>query len=290
MIFRETEPSEKSDFLIRKELIIEHLLNSSFITKNHDIFQITDESYLPLREFVGHFNGGGYNVPSEYPRTELFLIALLGDPKAFSPFIETIRKPECKIEVAKTFINSNLFQAFSKSSNPLIKHDMGLGLPEGTKPPLAGKKILFVGGGSTGWLLLGRFFSDGAAAVNVDLNASIPGFRPPDWSGAAVERREEYNFNSAQTLNETFGQFDAIVIQNVFDFGSVDSAVSAKKLLEGLNTNLAKEGMIILQTDGIDKNCQKAIQSSLSSQQLAPVVKIETNEDQRGECYVYIRK
>jgi hypothetical protein len=290
MPFRETEPSEPSDFLVQRDLMIEHLRNSPFVTEDRGVFKVTNEAYLPLREFVGHFSGGGYDVPSEYPRTELFLIALLGDPKTFTSFIEAARKPECRTEVSRTFRNSNLFQAFKESENPLIRHDMGRGLPEGVKPPLAGKKILFVGGGSAGWLLLGRFFSDGAVAVNVDLNADTSGFHPPDWSGADVDRREEYNFASAKNLDKTFGQFDAIVIQNVFDYGAVDSAPLAKKILEGLSTNLAKDGMIILQTDGIDRNCQKAIQASMSSQRLAPTIKIETNEGQRGECQVYIRE
>ncbi len=290
MPFRETEPSEKSDFFIRRELIIGCLRNSPFIIESRGVFKVVNESYLPLKEFVGHFNGGGYDIPSEYPRTELFLIALLDDPKAFASFIETTKKPECRTEVSRTFRNPNLFQAFEESENPLIKHDMGHGLPEGIKPPLTGKKILFVGGGSAGWLLLGRFFSDGAVAVNVDLNTPIPGFHPPDWSGSNIDRHEEYNLKSAQALNETFGQFDAIVIQNVFDYGAVDSAVLAKKLLEGLSTNLTKDGMIILQTNDIDRDCRRAIQSSLSSQRIAPAIKIETNEGQRGECQVYIRE
>ncbi len=285
MSFQEGQFVESSGFRERRERIVARLRAAGYVTERGGQFRIESKEIRGVQAWVCNTRSD-YEVPLEYPRTELYLIALLGEPDAFRPFMELVEPQKARDEAAAAY-SAYLRTRVVPSGVPLVDHDMGRGLPDGMRPALIGKKILFVGGGSKGAPLLGRYFSDGAVAVNVDYHAT--GFRPQGWNGPDVDIRDEYNESTAARLADTFGPFDAIVIQNVLDAGALDDAGEVASMLRGLGTNLAKEGVLMLQTDHVDSACHREVASFLSSERLAEAAQIEVLDGYRGECKVYVR-
>jgi hypothetical protein len=272
---RESFRSEASiaESSIRPETIREQLRQSPFIEERPDgRFAIAKRWYHALNNKRNNY-ASSYNVPSEYPRTELFLIALLGKHQEnFLSFLQQVETPT--------------------NSDALKNHDEGRGLPEGILPPLLGKKILFVGGGTTGKVLLGRYVSTGALAVNIDPNVSQYAestYRPASYTGSALERRDFFDATKADELRKIFGAFDAIVIQNVFDFGAVDSVEGAKKIMEGLLHVLSDQGLVMLQIDQVHTQTKQVIVNTLEREFLSSAM-LDTFDGQRGTCGIYLKR
>ncbi len=263
----------------------ERLAAAPFLDVRDGVARLKAARIEPMRQWASKFHSP-YDLPIEYPATEAYLAALIGDADAFAAFTELVSDRACQNEVARLSpLNRKDVLA---SANPVIRHDFGRGLPEGVRPAFPGRKLLFVGGGGRGQDLLGRYYSQGATAVNTDPRAS--GFKPPGQDGPEVDRRAWYNEDAARELDADFGRFDAVVIQNVFDGGSVDTPEAATEILRGLGTSLSETGIAVVQIDAVGAACRKAILSELERQGLEEVAKIEVSGGSRGTCGVYARK
>jgi|GEM_PF-2532845 hypothetical protein len=289
----------------RNEVEVSKRLSAvSFVEQTEEgTYGINKELMSFLQDSPGISSYHDYDVRTEYPRTELFLIALLSEnPASYEAFLEEQMEEEQKnkpvIKATMKGMKGRL-QARDIKASPLLAHDFGLGLPSEIEPPLKDKKILFVGGGSSGRLLLPRFKSDGASVVNIDPYAQ--GIEVAEsWmnrfseggnggTGEISEVQAFFTPKSAEALVEDCDGFDAVVIQNVFDTGSVDSKEEVLQILEGLRL-VAKKGTILLvQIDSLPDEMRNLIVHEFMMMGFSKRAELETYEGQRGQGLVFER-
>ncbi len=293
----------KTELPKRTEAEVEKRLGSVWFTTRTDegAYGVNKEVMGVLQDAPGISTHHDHDVRTEYPRTELLLIALLSEnPTSFEAFLQhqvaAEKEQRRMVRVSHKKLSKRL-QVQDIKEIPLLAHDFGLGLPADVEPPLKDKKILFVGGGSSGRLLLPRFKSDGATAVNIDpyaqgmdvVNSWIGYHTREGMSGAGEieERQEVFAPENANRLAEDYGAFDAVVIQNLFDYGSVDTEQGILEILHGLREVSKKGTVLVLQVDSLPDTHRKLIAHELFVLGFRKRAELDTYEGQRGKGYVF---
>lgn len=233
--------------------------------------------------------GSGGMQPNLYAATELYLIVCLSEnPNSFISFLEQWDKKEgsCYWLEPSAYFND---QRDTLIDHPIYRHDYGYGLPENITAPLKSKQILFIGGGYLNKSLLCRYFSDGATAVNID---PYVGFdtRINDLGKTHCLIDKRYNQQSARELKTKFGYFNAIVIQNVFDYGSVYDSDEIREMITPLHMNVSVGGLLLISTYNISQDNKKLIIQTLQKQGFIEKANLdEMASIKTGEFKVYER-
>lgn len=289
MILEEiNEVSQKEKLVFSENKVIQRLKNSPFIEQLNDttfklkekILNQLQRSSMDKDSDEGNFFGGSVHVPSLYPVTELYLMALLGDNT--NDFIDLL----------ETYVKQNEdYDVDTNRKHPIYRHDYGWGLPADVKLPLQGKKLLFIGGGNLNDQLLCRYYSDGAEAVNIDpevLNGT-------DIRLTVMGKKDHlisayYNHQSAKQLDEKFGKFDAVVVQNVFDYGSVDDSASIEEIISPLSLNIPVGGLALISIYDISSFNKQMITRKLLEQGFTErAILDEMTKIKRGQFKVWER-
>lgn len=219
--------------------------------------------------FVGEFaklNLPAFKIPRTYVEQSIRALAKFNMSKSIQFMYAAEHKPDL-------------------ITDEIQRHDLGLGLPKQTKPPLEGKKILFVGGGNYVLGLLGRYQSDGAEkAVNIDPRTQ-DGKASEPWTNI-VTKKAYFKDDTAIKLVEEFGNFDVLTIQNVFDAGSVDTEENIQKIISAIPLCLSEKGLAIIQSEigfaTINKELKKA--------GYKPIAELQPTSDEknnRGKMFIY---
>lgn len=257
-------------------------------------------------------------VPA-YPEMEMFIISLMSEhpDEIFRLFQNSL--PEKNLEIAQQQLEdfkrshdydsgelrkkayAKRWDAFSKDD--LLMHELGYygynkstGKHEGLSL-LSGKQVLFVGGGGASpKYLLGRYFSDGGRAVNIDPRARDFWVADPKGEIEIKGRkctncgvRDLYSEETAPIIKNKFGNFDVAVIQNVFDEGAVDKPGDVEAIISQLHVNVHVGGLAVIQIDAIPGESVKTLYESLEKQHFTKQAELFTMDGNRGRCYVFQR-